>query len=449
MPIYLRLLHYISIITLLSLPNLSTASESLSLKDSISIAIQHNRSLSVATQQISAAQAQQDMATGRLLPSLDLSTGLYRTNSPLNSFGTTLQQQSVTQANFDPATLNNPTYINNYQTRLGLSLPIFNGGEVWAARESAKAHATATEFTFEAKKQQLIFQTISAYVLSRQALAQITAQENAVDAANKRWKDAKSLKRRGMVIKSDVMDAQVYLLRSQVALNQAQMMYENSLESLRFILGMQNNQPLYKLEEPSINFKLSHLDELLQHATANRADFLALQHEINAAKSEQSKAASGYYPHINLIAAQEWNSDTLGLNNGNAMVGINLSMNIFAGGADHAKTRAAQTKFITLNLQLEDKRQQIRNEINQAWRSLNIAKIQLQSETQALKQTSESLRIKSLRHRQGLEKTSDVLDAQARTDASRVAHIRATYDLIIAKAALLLTAGTLTEEVVQ
>jgi outer membrane protein TolC len=98
---------------------------------------------------------------------------------------------------------------------------------------------------------------------------------------------------------------------------------------------------------------------------------------------------------------------------------------------------------------VEDKRQQIYNEVNQAWRSLNIAEVRLTSEAEALKQTSESLRIKSLRHRQGLEKTSDLLDAQARADASKVAHIRATYDFMIAKAALLLASGTLTEEVVQ
>ncbi|MDX8407899.1 MAG: TolC family protein, partial [Mariprofundaceae bacterium] len=138
-----------------------------------------------------------------------------------------------------------------------------------------------------------------------------------------------------------------------------------------------------------------------------------------------------------------------GLKNRNTTIGATVSMNLFAGGSDRARVRAAEAERIGLELQIEDKQQQIENEVRQAWRSLNTAEQRYRSETVALQQTSESLRIKALRHAQGLEKTSDLLDAQVRLDTSRVARIRARYDVMIAKAALLLAAGTLNEEVVQ
>ncbi len=430
-------------------PALASATEVSSLKDSISFAIEHNRMLAASSNQVSAAFAQADAVSGQLLPRIDVSTGLYRTNSPLNSFGTKLQQQSVTQADFNPALLNSPEYINNYQSRLGLSLPLFSGGANWAARAGAKHQAEAAELKFEFHKQQLIFQTISAYVNSRQALAQLNAQEHAVNAAEKRWLDAKAMAKKGMTIASDVMDAHVHLLRSKVALNQAQSSYANSLESLRLILGMKSGSELGALTEPAIHFTADNLDSLITGAMRHRADLLALQSEVEAAGSARTQAQAGYYPHVNLIAAQEWNSDTLALENSNTTVGINISMNIFAGGADSARSRAAESQRIILGLQLDDKQQQIENEIQQAWRSVNTAQQRLSSESEAQKQTAESLRIKSLRHKQGLEKTSDLLDAQVRADASNVAVIRAKYDFMIAKAALLLAAGTLNEEVVQ
>jgi len=434
---------------LCTMPWVSQAEETLSLKDSVSFALEHNRMLSAAQAQVQATEAQADAATGQLMPRLDLSSGLLRTNSPLNSFGTKLQQQSVTAADFDPVLLNSPAYINNYLTRLNLTMPLFAGGANWAARAAAQSQAQASNHQFDFHKQQLIFQTIAAYVQTRQALAQVEAQQHAVRAAKNRWHDAQALKKRGIAIESDVMDAHVYVLRNQVALAQAQAQYQDSLENLHLVLGMHNTEQTPALAEPVIQFHAGSLETLLQQAYANRADFLALQSTVEAADAGKRQAQAGYYPHINLIATQEWNSETFGLNNDNTTVGINLTMNLFAGGSDNAQARAAESKRIMASLQLEDKRQQIANEIRQTWRGLGIAEQRLQSENEALNQTLESLRIKSLRQKQGLEKTSDLLDAQARADASRVAQIQAKYDYMIAKAALLLAAGTLHEGVVQ
>ncbi len=430
-------------------PIIGHAADTLSLKDSVSFALEHNRMLSVAQAQVQAAEAQADAATGQLMPRLDLSTGLFRTNSPLNSFGTKLQQQGVTAADFDPTLLNNPPYINNYLTRLNLTMPLFAGGANWAARSAAQSQAQASTYQFNFHKQQMIYQTIAAYVQTRQALAQVEAQQHAVRAAKNRWHDAQALKKRGIAIESDVMDAHVYVLRNQVALAQAKAQYQDSLENLHLVLGMKNTKQAPTLAEPVIQFQAESIDTLLTQAYTNRADLLALQSSVEAATAGKRQAQAGYYPHINLIAAQEWNSDTFGLKNDNTTVGINLTMNLFAGGSNSAQTRAAESKRIMASLQLEDKRQQIANEVRQAWRGLHIAEQRLQSETEALNQTLESLRIKSLRQKQGLEKTSDLLDAQARADASKVAQIQAKYDYMIAKAALLLAAGTLHEGVVQ
>ena len=419
------------------------------LQDSVSYALQHNRSLAASQSQVAAAEAQIDAATGQLLPRLDVSTGFYRTNSPLNSFGTILQQQRTTAADFDPAVLNSPDYVDNYMTRLGLTMPLYAGGALYAARHQASANAQAAALNVKFQQQRLVYQTIASYVQARQALAQVQASANAVKAAEQRLKDAEALRKRGMVIASDVMDAKVYVLRSQLALDQAKNTYEHSRESLRLVLGTNDVSSLGELEEPHLQDIDSSLDDLLASGAQQRADLLALVQQEEAASASTAQAESGYMPHVNLTAAREWHSETLGLNNGNNSIGLTVSMNLFAGGADSAQVRAAEAARIALSLQQEDKHQQIQNEIRQAWRSLNMAKRKLSSEAEAYKQTTESLRIKSLRHQQGLETTSDLLASQVRADQAQVMMIRAKYDVLIAKAALLLAAGILNEEVVQ
>jgi len=442
---------YVLILVLFSLPLPAaiSAAEITSLKESVSYAVEHNRMLAVAVTQVDRAQAEVDMATGQMMPSVDVSTGFLRGNSPLYVFGTKLQQGSVTAADFAPASLNQPGYLNNYQSRVGVNMPLYSGGAMWAGRARARHYAEASELEFEFRKQQLIYQTITAYVQSRQASAQVKAGENAVKAAKKRWQDAQAMKKRGMAIDSDVMDAHVHVLRSQVRMDEANNIYEESLDSLRLILGMDSNVQLNLLSEPNLRFSFEPVAQMLEKYSDRRADLLALEDKLEASESARSQSQSGYLPHVNLMAAQEWNSETFGLNNSNARVGVTVSMNLFSGGEDVAKVRAATSDRVALEFQLQDKRQQIRNEISQAFRNLQMAEQRFQSESEALKQTSESLRIKSLRHAQGLETTSDLLDSQVRADASEMAYIRAKYNLMIAKAALLLTTGTLDEEAVQ
>lgn len=438
---------YVLILTALVVPVPLFAAEITTLKDSVAYALEHNRMLAISSNRVDSAEAQVDMVTGRMLPRVDVSTGFVRTNSPLGSFGAKLQQQSIT--NFSPAAINQPGYVNNYQSRLGLTMPIFSGGANWASRANARNQADASSLEFKFQQQQVIYQTIAAYAHARETLAEVNVLSNAVKAAKKRWQDVEAMKKRGMAIKSDAMDAHVHVLRSQVALSEAESRYEESIESLRLILGMEDNSRLNVVSEPSLLFSMEPTDQMLEKYDDRRADLLALENRLNAAENRRNQHMAAYLPRVDFVAAQEWNNGTFGLRNRNTTVGVNVKMNIFSGGEDLAKVRAATSEKVSIEYQLADKRQQAANEIRQAVRVLRMTKQRFESETVALEQTTESLRIKSLRHAQGLEKTSDLLNAQVNADASEMAHIRAKYDLTIAKAALLLAAGTLDEEVVR
>jgi len=126
-----------------SWPALAETNAPFTLEAGVNYALTHNRSLAAANQQFESAMAQADQASSSSMPRIDLSSGFYRTNSALNVFGTKVLQQSTTANDFDVNNINNPDYLNNYQTRLGLSMPLFAGGALQAVSERAEYFAGA------------------------------------------------------------------------------------------------------------------------------------------------------------------------------------------------------------------------------------------------------------------------------------------------------------------
>lgn len=425
------------------------AGESMSLRESVDYALSHNRGLGVSAQSMEQADAGLSGATGQLLPKVDLSMGAVRTDSPGDYFGMKLNQRSITAADFNPAVMNNPGYINNYQSRVGVTVPVWQGGALWAGRSMASHKADASAFGHEHVRQQVIFQTISAYARVRQTKSQIAAMERAVRAAEKRYQDTQAMQKRGVLITSDVMDARVHLLRTSLKLEEARNGYAASRDILEQVMGLNGEFVLHTEDDPILKMPSLSLDEAIGQALANRTDLKALQAQKMAAESDVTRSRAAFLPHVNLVASQEWNSPTFGIKNRNSMVGAMVTMNIFSGGSDAARMRAAQAEEVALEYKVADLKKQVHNEVSHAWRQLNESRLRYESENQALKQSEESLRIKSLRFEQGLASTSDLLDAQVQADSARVFAIQARYDMTIAEAALLLAIGKLNEEVIQ
>ncbi|MDQ6969704.1 MAG: TolC family protein [Mariprofundus sp.] len=425
------------------------AGEIKTLKECATYAIQHNRLLAADGSSIEQARAGQDMASGQFMPRVDLSIGALRTDAPGNYFGIRLSQQRITAADFRPSFLNNPGYINNYQTRLNVRMPVYRGGALWAGKKKADHQAEAAVLSHDYMQQQVIYQAIAAYVQTRAAFAAIHAMQTAVSAAEKRYQDTQALHERGVLINSDVMDARVHLLRSRLKLKQANNAYAQARDVLQRVLGLDGDTTLRANAEPHLLGRAWVLDQAIAQALTERADLKALNEAYQASQAEVDASAAAFRPRVDLVAGQEWNASTPALKSRNSMIAATISMNLFAGGSDRARRRVSRAKLIGLELQLSDHKQQVRNEVKYAWRMLGESKARAASEGEALKQSEESLRIKALRYAQGLSKTSDLLDAQLQVDTTRLSTIRAKYDVTIAQAALHLAVGTLNEDVIQ
>ena len=98
----------------------------LKLQDALGFAFNQNHESILASleQESSAAKFHQTNAV--FLPLVNLSYTAFTTNNPLNAFGFKLQQQSITQTDFDPRLLNNPSATQNFMAKAEVNQPLIN-----------------------------------------------------------------------------------------------------------------------------------------------------------------------------------------------------------------------------------------------------------------------------------------------------------------------------------
>lgn len=124
----------------------------LSLEDVQEAVIENNRSLKVNQSTYDQVKAQFRQTNAAFLPQLNVSHNFYRTNNPVQAFGTLLNQGAFTEQDFQIDNLNNPSAITNFTTALSIKQPVVNVDK-WVQRSALSAQRQAQELqnTFEKK----------------------------------------------------------------------------------------------------------------------------------------------------------------------------------------------------------------------------------------------------------------------------------------------------------
>lgn len=424
-----------------------TMASATTLKEAVSLALQHNRQIEAQQMHTDAAHARASEASANLLPSVEASISGSRTDNPLNAFGTKLLQHRITAADFNPLQLNNPSAINNYQTEISMRMPIYQGGAIWAARKQTGAMAEAAEWQLESTRQQTILHLIGAFTGVLEAQSLVDASRKALASASSHLRNVEAQLKRGFAIKSDVMDAEAHRLQAEVHLHQAQNGLASAMDQLQLISG--SNAEIAPEGQIRIDMPDLDMQRWIAKAMADQPLLKGMQAQVDAAHASIDKSRSGYLPKVGLMASEQWNNNTPGLKNSNYTVGMEVSLNLFSGGADRARVDAATAEATRSELLYDDMRQQVRNNVMRTWRSLQESESRAVAQQQVLSHAEESLRILTLREQVGLAKASDVLNAQAQRDQSLAQKIQSEYDVIRNQAALLYAAGALTPEVIQ
>ncbi len=419
-------------------PAVAAAQQPLSLGDALRLADRHAYANRAAAAAADLQAAQRDQAFKGILPSLRIDGAWLRTTDPLNAFGFSLRQRSVTQASFGPDALNYPAPISNLGAGVVAEVPLFNP-DAWLGRRAAQAATEAALAAGRWTRNTSRLYVVRAYYGGVLAREQTAALEAGLAAAQGHVRLAQSLLTQGLVTRSDLLLAEVKAGEVEAQLLAARGAAELSGRRLAVALGTPDTQ----LTLPD---SLPAPDRLTPLATAEpaatRADVEAARLGRAAAGRDVRRATSLMLPRLNSFGRLDWNDPTMPYAGRPAWtVGVMASWSVFGGGSELAARRGAQARAEQAAAQHDAAEAAAALERAERRTDLDVAMARLAIAERAVRQAAEAHRIVTRKYEGGLAAITELLDASATETRVRVERAAALYAMITGVAAWRLALG--------
>lgn len=416
----------------------------LTLSEAIDTALAKNPGLEAAGFRVDAALEKTIQAGSGALPQVHLNGGYSRTNNPMWAFGTKLNQESITAQDFDPARLNDPDDIGNYNSSLSMVWPVYDQGRTWYGVQQARLNRDSAQLYAQRARQEVIAGTIIAYIGALLARENETVIRQVTDTARSHLKLIQSRYDGGFVAKSDLLRAEVHIADLEQQLAEAKSGADIAKCRLTIAMGVTSD----------LDFTLSSpldpgdpiaddLDSWIKKALAARPDLKSLSLQKDIAKKEVDKSKASRLPSVNLTGNYEINSEELDDHGNSYTVGAALSLPLYTGGRISAAIREAESNLKQADAMLRSLNQQVCGETRQAFFNAKSSWERIQVSKAAVGQSEESLRIVKNRYHSGLFTITDLLDAEAAVQQSRMNHLKSLHDYKAAATRLAFASGSI------
>ncbi|TLF46579.1 TolC family protein [Maribacter aurantiacus] len=386
--------------------------------------MQANNTLKIAAQDALAAKGDYLQTNAVLLPNISVShTGIATTN-PLMAFGSKLNQQILTAADFDPTLLNDPRQIEDYATRVEVQQPLINLDGMFQ-RKAAKAKWTATELQSERTGDYMALEVEKAFMQLQLAYKTVDVLEKAKETALENQRIAENSFAQGYLQKSDVLAVQVRVTEIDNQLHYAQ---SNILNASNYLSVLMNETGTTVLK-PTDSLSVSYSDIDAVSLSENRKDILAMDSATEAYKQMHKADQMSFLPRLNAFGTYEMHDDEVFQGDADGyLFGAELKWNLFEGSKRFGKSQKSKAEYDKAKLQLEQYKSESALELNRAKRNLENAQNKLRLTKLALEQSQESLRIRTNRFEQGLEKTTDLLMAETQYSQKTLEYYRTIFE---------------------
>lgn len=394
-------------------------------KEEVLERVQENNSrLKISQQEFLAARAQYQQTNAVFLPNISIShTGMTTTN-PLMNFGVKLNQEIVTQSDFDPARLNDPERIENFATKVEVQQPLINLDGIWQ-RGAAKSKMQATELQSVRTGDHMKLEAEKAYMQLQLAHKAVIVLEQALETAVANLRLANNNFKQGYLQRSDVLAVEVRVTEVDNQLQYARSNVKNASDYLMFLMGDSINVVLFPKD--SLRVKMNPLST--PALSSDRADIRAMELAADARKKMHTADRMSFLPRLNAFGSYELYDDEIFQGDANGyMAGVALTWDLFDGSKRFGKTQQSKAEFKQAQLELEQYVQQSELELKRATRALEDAENKLHLTELALEQSKEALRIRNNRYEQGLEKTTDLLGAETQFSEKRLEYYQTVYE---------------------
>lgn len=424
--------------------------EPMSLEDCRRLAIENNKKLKIADEQIKSAELKKKEAFTKYLPGIDAMGTYLRNQKEINLLaedahlpvGTirqdgkwTLRPDQIMVGGDGKPVMNNGQYVpkdyallpkdamtvddrNTAVLQVGLTQPIYMGGKIRAYNQLAGLSEKLAQSGREQELQNLIQETDEAYwqvisLVNRQKLA-----EKYVQTLKKFMHDIEVMYETGMSVKADVLSVKVKLNQAEMTLLRVEDGLSLSRMALNQICGLPVDT-VYSLKEEILDTLAINESQTmnLEQIYFNRPEVESLTIATDIYRKKEKIARSAYLPTVAFMAnyftmtPSFFNGISTKLD-GMWSVGIGVKAPVFHWGASRKSVRSARAETNLMNYKLQEAKEKIELQVSQAQFKIKEAVRKMAvAETNQIK-ADENLKYANLGFQEGTIPVSNVLEAQ-------------------------------------
>ena len=408
---------------------------SLSLQETIEIALEQNFSIEQAEFDIDKTRAQYRQTNAVFLPQLSFEYNAVSTNDPLNVFGFKLKQEIVSQQDFNPALLNNPDAYENYSAKFEVRQPVFNP-DMLMQRGAVKSQLNSANEQLQGTRNNVRYQVRNQYYSLILHTRQLEVIESALETASEHRRQAQNFFEEGLLSKEDFLAARVYELEMESRKINTENQLNSIQEEMALLLGLDGSVNIIPTEKLN-GIEGSFIPSDVSNINVNNAQTRAIEQRVKAAERMSKSAKFSFLPKINLFGSYEYNDPDFASFGANSyMIGANLRWNIFSGFSQTGKVMEARADYRKAQSMQQSHLFEMENRVREAYRTLEHAKKELELTDEAIAQSTEDVKIRSNRYREGMERTTDLLEAETKLAEAKLKNVMALYKYNMSIAAL-------------
>ncbi len=385
-----------------------------------------NLQLKISQYDFKASQAEYRQSSAVFLPNITVShTGISTTN-PLMAFGSKLNQEILTQNDFNPSLLNNPDVTQNFATKIEVLQPILNF-DGFAQRQAARIKAQSYKLQSERTEEAMLLDAKKSYMELQLAYQSVQVLEKALQTAKENGRMVDNFCKQGLVQKTDVLSVEIRINEIKNQLQMAKSAVRNSSDYISYLVNSEEKNVIYKPLD-SFQFEENSTSEANKNIS-NRKDFQAMALSTEAYGKMVSASKMNFLPRLNAFGTYELYDKTIfGTSAKGYVIGAQLSWNVFDGYKSIGKLQ--QAKIVYEKAQTEELQYKAKSklELNKYNRQLLDAKEKVNLANLNVQQASEAYRIRQNRFGQGLEKTADVLISETQKIQKELEYQQAVFE---------------------
>lgn len=418
-------------------------SDTLTLKRCIEIGIENNLTLQQKQQDIHIAEIGQSENRHKLIPVIQGYANLVHNVERATSVtdGSNLSKLLGVDA---------PYMVGqglDFQTTGGfqLSMPLYNQ-TLYTGIQIADKMKEISEASYEKAKEDLTVEISKLYYLAQTTAKQIELIRSNIGRMESLKSITSAFYDNDMALEVDVQRVDINLENLRTQLTNAEAMYEQQLNLLRYTLDFAPDTPiLLSTLKGYIDYDDSYL---LRGLSPDLYELQLLNMQSEVLQKQKKMINQGYLPTLSLVGATQWTAFTDKFENyfhthptnkwyNHTYWGLQLNVPIFDGLAKRNKSRKVAAQYTQLQITIADTEKELQTQYQNSlndWHN-NIRNAERQRENYRL---AESVYlVTSDQYKEGVASMSDLLQDEMRMTEAQNGYISALYKYMVSELSLL------------